>query len=309
MEFGYYESWISLALGLAATLASLITPGIHKRAEVLGYLLIAAVLCGIVSASPNKGNPLLGLPFMFSLWILTWRSTAPHLREWFVRRKRFTAAILLLTIYILIILFAGLSGAYGLSANEQQQMVENRNTVRNIAADMRLFLNNSDCFMYAPAYGFPATLQYYMMDKDGAYPKLLWIDQSVTPDEFIQQSVSKCRVVLVDQADVREVAMYFTVGQINEPYYTAIWQWVKSPSSGYTLYKNYVLISERFNLTISLFVRQDALFDPTWQGLQRNVRPNTPERLTSVARDEGTFDHEIKLFSRTRLVQLLACAN
>lgn len=228
LHFGYFESWILVALGLAATLASLVRFGILRCREMLGYLIIAIALYGLVSASLDK-NYFLGLPFMLILWILTWRSLCPYLKEWFAHRKKFIVALLFLSIYVTVNVFAGFSGAYGLPAYEQRYMAENRNTVRNIAADMRLFLNNSDCFMYAPAYGFPATLQYYMMDKDGGYPRLLFIYISVTPEEFIQQYVSKCKVVLVFQQDIQEVIKYFPVQHISgyfilQPYWSVISQ-------------------------------------------------------------------------------------
>ena len=135
---------------------------------------------------------------------------------------------------------------------------ENRQVTQSIAADLRAHLTNNDTFMWAPAYGFPATLEYYMMDGTGGYPFHLSTQMEKSPDQFIHESVSNCKAILAYEEDIDKVARFAWVPALYQPYFRAIAQWVKQPDSGYIRTNTYHFVTEDGYLTLHLYLKSNS---------------------------------------------------
>jgi hypothetical protein len=112
--------------------------------------------------------------------------------------------------------------------------------------------------MYAPAYGFPATLEYYMIDKTDAYPRHILINTEKFPDQFVQESVSNCKAVLAYEEDIDKVARFVWIPDLQKPYFRAIAEWVKQMESGYTRAGTYHFITEDGYLTLHLYLKSNS---------------------------------------------------
>jgi hypothetical protein len=256
VHLGCVESWgiLAVALGLSLTM-------MRKRARdpdtrMIAYLGLSGALYGVVSAAPNK-NYFLGLPFYLLLWVFSWATLAPSIKRW-THGKRVRSWLLLIVVgtYVGLNVVGGSYGLYHYPAGALLVLDENRQTVHEIAVDMRSHLTNDDRFMYAPAYGFPGTLQYYMMDGEGHYPQLLWIDKQKSPEQFIRESVTTCKAVLAYEQDIDTVGEVMSFSPIDEPYFRAISEWVKRPDSGYVSVKTYHFVTGDGRLALDLYIRQ-----------------------------------------------------
>ena len=268
-ELGYYwrffpihmgnEAYLFLAGGLAVSLYLVSTMSVRAK-HMFAYLAISAALWILVSLSAGK-NYFIGLPYYLMLWTLSWMGLASFV-DGKIRQIRRLFLVVILCIYVGFQIAGGAYMVGYLSSQPSLLGYANRQTTQDIAADLRSVLRNEDRFMWAPAYGFPATLEYYMMDKEGGYPNHISIDMTKPPTRFIEESVTKCKAILVYEEDIKVVAQFTWVHVSQQPYFQAIADWVKQPSSGYTAVKTYYLITDNGQLSLRLYLSStETIYD------------------------------------------------
>jgi hypothetical protein len=268
LHIGWIESWTMLGIGLALSLASVLRKSTHKDSLIIAYLGISGALYLLITVTPNK-NFIIGLPFYFLLWIFSWRALTPFLTRWVTRNR--IAPWVLISILLVYTGFSVGGGFYALqnwTDESSRTWAGNTQVVKQIATDMRAVLKNTDCFMWAPLFGFPAALQYYMTDQQGNSPWPIWIDLEKSPDQFVRESVNACRAVLVYEDDIQHVASLAFVYPAQVPYWRAIAKFVQEPNSSYRRVMTYHLSvtplvyhygsKDRFALSLDLYLKQPA---------------------------------------------------
>ncbi len=242
-HMGHWESWLLLGLGLVLWLVATWKKREQRDDRLLAYLLLAGALYGLVSATPNK-NFFLGLPYYLLLWLFTWAVLAPFLAG--LTEKHLLARRLLIVfscLYALTMVGAGFYALRHWPSEELRRARENRQTTLQIAADLRGILSNEDMFMWAPAYGYPAALQYFMIDSEGQFPSVRWPDLSgaTQVSTLLEQTETSCKVILVYTEDIEDVGKYIYVHPLGYPYWRALAARVKRPESPYRLVRSYKL--------------------------------------------------------------------
>lgn len=238
-HMGRVEGWIVLGIGLALSVVA-VRKGIERgHRRIIGYLALSAALYGLLAALPLK-DYFQGLPYYLLLWVFSWTVLTPFLQK-SMNRKRVVSCIMILLVstYATAVVLGGLYATQNWPVEEQHVGLQNREVVIQIAYDLDTILTVNDRFMYVPLWGSPNTLQFYMMDEQGQYPQTVWIDLTKSPEQFIRESVSTCKAVLVYEQDIEEVALFHWTHPLTFPYYRAIAEWVTRPESSYVLFKTY----------------------------------------------------------------------
>jgi hypothetical protein len=258
VHMGNFEGWTILAVGLALSFYSFRKKIARKDSRMVAYLAVSAALWTLVSSTTAK-NYFAGLPFYLLLWLFSWTAVASFLRT-ANRHKRIIVWImpLILCMYVGFHVVGGVYAFQNWPAVATLAGQENRQVTQSIAADLRAHLTNNDTFMWAPAYGFPSTLEYYMMDGTGGYPRHISIQMEKSPDQFVHESVSNCKAVLAYEEDIDKVARFAWVPDLQQPYFRAIAQWVKQPDSGYIRTNTYHFVTEDGYLTLHLYLKSNS---------------------------------------------------
>jgi len=255
-HIGNLEGWTILVIGLALSLFSFCKRTGRKDSRIIAYLGTPAALYILLSVASNK-NYFAGLSYYLLLWLFSWTVLASFLRTRACRNRIVSSLLLLiLCMYAGFYVVAGFYSLQNVPMERRLAIQENKRVTQEIAMDLRSFLTNNDRFMWAPAYGFPAALQYYMVDKEGRYPQWIWIGVEKSPDQTIRESVSTCKAVLAYEEDIDEVARFMYVHPLYRPYFRAIAEWVKQPNSSYASVRTYYFITEGGRLTLDLYLKQ-----------------------------------------------------
>jgi hypothetical protein len=231
--------------------------------QTLVYCLIAAVLFSLVCTNPLK-NDFFGLPAYLVLWIYCWGALASSLTLLGCATKKLSWCILMLAIIIAGVLgIAGVRGIQSWKGHEFEEGCQDRAAFHQMAVDLRQLLSNNDSFVSMPAYGDPATLLFYMPDRDGELPHTAYISGTDAPpvQEVIQRSVAPAKAVLV-YANGDKARGWAEVGWFADEdfqYFRAIAAWVRRPASAYHLKKTYNLYPDKSGQksVVELYVRDD----------------------------------------------------
>jgi hypothetical protein len=259
-----HMGWTSVIFAAAALLSlflakmKLRTVSIHQP---LIYGLIAAVLYSLVCVNPLK-NDFFGLPAYLVLWIFSWVAFASTLSVFSFADSKLSWSILSLAIVIAGVL--GIGGVRGIrtwKGHEFEEGAQDRAAFRQIATDLRQLLSNKQSFVSMPAYGDPATLLFYMPDKDREFPQALFISGTDAPpiQAVIQRVVEPAKAVLV-YANGDRARGWAEVGWFADedfPYFRAIAAWVRRPGSSHHLKKIYDLYPDGQRSVVELYVRDD----------------------------------------------------
>jgi hypothetical protein len=254
-HMGHVESWVVLGAALALLLALAWKRDAHRDTRTIAYLGLSAALYGLASATPNK-NYFVGLPYYLLLWVFAWAVLAAMLGAWTNGSRIGAWALVSVScIYAAAVVAGGVYALRNSPAEERRPGLENREVTQRIAKDLRAVLTDDDPFMWVPAYGYPAALQYYMMDTNGEFPEAIWCDttRSPSPDQVIRKYISRMKAILVYKEDIQQVVRFQYSPRVTWPYLRAIAKWVRRPGSSYRLTRTYRLES---GLTIQLYVKQ-----------------------------------------------------
>jgi len=107
-----------------------------------------------------------------------------------------------------------------------------------------------------------------MTDSQGRQPysTSIDVDPSLPINEYVAQA-SQCPAVISYREDITEVAKMFVAFPVRQPYLRAVADWVRSPSSGYTLDRSWQFTDiasnglhtlghyQGYSLTVDLFIR------------------------------------------------------
>lgn len=261
-HMGHLEGWTALGIGLL----SLVIAWKKKLRDnsLLAYLGLSAALYILISITPNK-NYFVGLPCYLLLWIFSCATLASIVKMCNIRNRTVTVTIVLfLSLYTITVILSSLYALQNWPAEVRYAAKKNREATLQIAGVLKQVLTSNDCFTYLPAFGYPATLQYYMMDHEGVYPESTRIDvfPPVKPEQFVKDEVSKCKAILIYNEDVQEVSKFSFFPSARWPYLRAISEWVKQPNSPYVLYKSYNISAIPFPYysTTSYYLGDQRLF-------------------------------------------------
>lgn len=288
-HMGPWEGWLFLGAGLVVWLTRICKKGEQRNDRLLGYLLVAGALYGLVSATPSK-NLFVGLPYYLLLWLFSWATLAPLLAT-FSRRGHLARVrlIFLSTLYGGIVVGSAFYALHHWPTEKRLGPLANREVTQRIARDLRGLMADDDTFMWVPVYGYPAALHFYMMDDQGRFPQAAAWDPTTAPPvpRFLQERVSPCEAVLVFEEDIEEVAKHFSVHALTYSYWRAIANWVKQAESGYRLVRTYKLWGQWGRtpdraFVVQLYVKEPELtvvvIDRGWPGhVQFNHGPYARE--------------------------------
>jgi len=239
------------------------------RAEVM-YAGMAAYFYLAFTAPANK-DPNIGEYVSLSLWIFFLAGATRLLTaRWPARVRRATPALLgVVGVYVLLAYSLGMVAlAYWpdreRASNQQLQAV----TV-DLAREIGRHVGNDDCFTYAPGPGWPASIQYLLMDSNGAAPfnNPIDVDPTTTTIADYILIARRCSAAIVYKDDIARVAQVFFAPAVRQPYLQALADWVRSPDSGYTLDRSWSLSNlasplphrlgryQGVSLTVELYLR------------------------------------------------------
>ncbi len=238
------------------------------RAEVMYAVLIAFLYFALTI--PSAKNPKLGEWISMSVWtfVLAGTSRVAVLR-WPSRISGYSRALLTsVGVYVLLVHVAGVVALANWPQPERQSNAQLTAATNGIADELRRRIQPFDCFTYAPGPGWPASIEYQLMDSEGRAPSNNPID--VSPDTSIDtylQQARQCRAVIVYRDDIKQVARVFYCPPVRQPYLQALSDWVRSPGSGYIVDRTWTLSNilprgphplgrdDGVSLTVELYLR------------------------------------------------------
>jgi len=212
------------------------------RPEVMYAALVAFLYLALTV--PSAKNPNLGEWISMSVWLflLAGVSRVAVLR-WPSRINGSSRAVLAgVGVYVLLVYVAGVLALASWPQPERQSNAQLTAATNGIADELSRRIQPFDCFTYAPGPGWPASIEYQLMDSQGRAPGNNPIDvsPSTTIDAYIQEA-RLCRAVVVYRDDIKQVARAFYCPPVRQPYLQALSNWVRTPGSGYRLDRTWTL--------------------------------------------------------------------
>ncbi len=239
------------------------------RPEV-AYALFA-VFFYVAFSVPSGKNPNLGEWFALPVWIFFLAGASRLIAARWPERAMHASPALLAGVGVYALLAYSL-GAVALASWPDREHASNQQlqtVTADLAHELGRHVSNSDCFTYAPGPGWPASIEYSMMDAEGGTPANSPIDVDPTATSTTEYilTASRCTAVIVYRDDLSQVARVFYVPAVRQPYLHALAQWVRSPLSGYTLDRSWRFTDlapsgqhqlgryEGVSLTVDLYIR------------------------------------------------------
>ena len=257
-HMGRAEGWIVLGVGLVS--AAIALKKGQRDTRVWAYAGLAVALYLGVCVTPSK-NAFNGLPYYLMLWVFGWTAFALILPALASHHRRIPYVLLVVSCLYVAGWIAG--SFYALQNWTDEGRVagaKNREAVLQIAGDLKELLGPGDCFgAGAPAFGFPATLQYYIVDAEETRPTSKYMEDrppSDTAPQDPREQLGDCKAILVFKEDLEEVAKLMWVPLSRRPLLRAAAEWVRGPNSGYELTRGYPIIYGDDFITIQLYVRR-----------------------------------------------------
>ncbi len=239
------------------------------RAEVM-YAGMTAYFYVAFTVPANK-DPNIGEYVSLSLWIFFVGGAARLLTaRWPERVRRATPALLgVVGVYVLLAYSLGMVALANWPDRERASNQQLQAVTVDLAHEIGRHVGNDECFTYAPGPGWPASIQYLLMDSNGGAPfnNPIDVDPTATSTTEYVLTASRCTAVIVYRDDLSQVARVFYVPAVRQPYLQALAQWVRSPLSGYTLDRSWRFTDlapsgqhplgryEGVSLTVDLYIR------------------------------------------------------
>jgi 4-amino-4-deoxy-L-arabinose transferase-like glycosyltransferase len=244
IHMGVIEGFVFLACGLIGLVLTLKRNSHRRNIGATTYFIIALVLYGIVSASPSK-NYFLGLPFSLVLWLFSWVSLSAILRS--ITEKRRIIAVALATfatVYVGLMLSSFAYAVKNWPEAHKQSAAQTRAMIQEMAHDLNQILTGSDRFMAAALFGVPATFYFYMIQRDGSYPRQCPFDPLASPPErTIEKLGVDCKAFLLYESN-EDQRKYSSTPSSALIRWEAIAKWVKDPRNFYRRIKTYRLSNQ-----------------------------------------------------------------
>ncbi len=234
-QLGQVEVWIVVAG------AVLLAVALARRQLALAETVYAAVtlLFYVAFSLPTSRNPHLGIWISTSLWVFFWAGASrAAVATWPGPMTRASPALLAAAgVYTLLVYALGGIAVAGWPADEQRANQQRLEVTAGVAHELSRHISGGQCFTYAPGPGWPASIEFLMMDANGNAPAstATEVDTNVTTIGEYVDSARKCDAFLVYQQAMATVAQAFYAPPVYQPYFQAVADWVRAPASGYTL--------------------------------------------------------------------------
>lgn len=233
-DLGQVEIWAVVAAALILAIA--IVRRRLGRPELM-YALLAPVFF-LAYSLPASRNSHLPEWISMPLWIFAWAGVARLAgTRWSVRLQSSTrGALTAVAAYALIVYALGAFALANWPANEQRSNAQLAAVTTSIAHELGGRISATDCFAFAPGPGWPAAIQFLLMDGGGKWPASTATDiDTSTPVSDYVESAKQCAAVIAYRDDITRVAQAFYAPIAYQPYLQAVADWVRTPRSGYTL--------------------------------------------------------------------------
>jgi hypothetical protein len=126
----------------------------------------------------------------------------------------------------------------------RQTAAQTRATILEMAHDLNQILTGSDRFMAAALFGVPATFYFYMIQRDGSYPRQCPFDPLASPPErTIEKLGVDCKAFLLYESN-EDQRKYSSTPSSALIRWEAIAKWVKDPRNSYRRIKIYRLSNQ-----------------------------------------------------------------
>ena len=239
-QLGQLEVVLAAAAGLV--LIVLLVRRKLERPEVMYAALVAFLYFALTV--PSAKNPNLGEWISMSVWLFLLAGVTRLAGvRWPSRINGSSRAVLAAVgVYVLLVYVAGVLALANWPQPELQSNAQLTAATNGIADELQRRIQPFDCFTYAPGPGWPASIEYQLMDPEGRAPGNNPIDvsPSTSIDAYLQEA-RLCRAVIVYRDDIKQVARAFYCPTVRQPYLQALSNWVRTPASGYRLDRAWTL--------------------------------------------------------------------
>jgi hypothetical protein len=137
-------------------------------------------------------------------------------------------------LYTLIVYGLGVFALANWPADEHRYNDQLLGVTASLAGEMGHHITSRDCMSYAPGPGWPASIQFRMMDANGNTPGSPPLNPSLTTSEYLGM-VRQCAAIITYREDITQVAQAFPAPAAYQPYLRATADLVHGPNSGYSL--------------------------------------------------------------------------
>jgi hypothetical protein len=253
------EGWLVVGIGaLSFVLFALKRKGLDLTAVAFLGLAIAWYL---LITNIGSTNEFLNLPCYLALWLFGLIASAPVIR--LVEQQSHMRLVLPIVtcVFTLVMISQGIRFLSSYAREPVETSLQQRATIERIADDLRAELNSGDFFVAADWYHFTGgSLPYYTVNSEGGmFFPLIWeaANQNDKIIPFIENEVSKRKVVLTYKEDIAEVCEYTGAAlPTSYPYYRELNRWIRQPGNQYQLLKEYPLAFPRgHTLTLQMYVK------------------------------------------------------
>lgn len=234
-QLGQVEIWLAIIGALALTV------GIWRRqlGRAEASYAITAVLWYLIFSIPSTKNPHLGIWISLAIWLFLSAALARLITsDWTPKVARISPAVAgMAAAYVAVVYALGAIAIANWPVTERHSSQEQLAVTVAMADELKRYVSLGQCFTYAPGPGWPASLQYQMMDPLGNTPMstAIDVDPSVTSIADYIKSASKCQAVIAYRENITKVAQLFYAPPVRQPYLQALADWVRSPDSGFRL--------------------------------------------------------------------------
>ncbi len=261
-DLGPIEGWLVIVATVVVTIALLRRR--LGRPELI-YAGVALVLYLTFGLATTRNTHLPEWTSM-ALWIYVWAGIARLTATMRWPNPRLEPALLATVgLYALAVYCVGAFALFNWPADEQKSNVQLTAVTASLAAELGRHIGSGDCFVSAPGPGWPASIQFLLVNAHGDAPGSVPINPSLPTADYVQASQS-CKAVITYKEPITQVAQAFSALPAYQPYYLAIDQWVRN-SSGYCWDRSWSFPNlppyeahalggyQGISLTVDLFIR------------------------------------------------------
>jgi hypothetical protein len=220
---------------------------------------------------PSAKNPNLGEWISLSVWIFFLAGASRVLAaRWPDKVRRASPAVLgAVGVYALLVYTVGAVALANWPANDRGSHAQLAAVTAGLASEINHHVPANGCFTYAPGPGWPASIEYLMMDSNGSAPgnSPIDVDPNTTTTADYLRTATSCSAVIVYREDLSQVAQVFFTPAARQPYLQQLAVSVRGQDSGYFLDRTWRLTDlppsgphqlgsyQGVSLTVDLYLR------------------------------------------------------
>lgn len=268
-QLGHAETW----LVAAAVVVLLLAMGRRLLGPAEVTYAAVAILFYVVFSLPTSRNSHLGIWISLALWVFVCAGLARLVagRRLMATPRIPRALLIAAAVYATVVYGLGVYAVASWPARESQADAEKLSVTSGIARELSAHgVSAGHCFTYAPGPGWPASIQFLMMDSQGRSPSATGteVDVNTTTIADYVAAARSCDAFVVYAEPVATVAQAFYAPPVYQPYFQAVADWVRAPGSGYALDRTWTFTDlppfgdhalgryDGISLTVDLFLRE-----------------------------------------------------